>query len=155
MQVDIPGYGTLTIEHIVFDFNGTLAMDGRLIDGVGLLLEALPAELTLHVLTADTFGTARTQIKGVNRPGLVFYNRGTPAEKLAYVRDLDASRVAAIGNGRNDGAMLEAAALGVVAINAEGAAVETLLKADIVCTSIIDALNLFLEPRRIIATLRS
>jgi len=155
MQVDIPGYGTLTIEHIVFDFNGTLAVDGRLIDGVGPLLESLPPDLILHILTADTFGTARAQIESVNRPGLIFRQKGTPAEKLAYVRSLEATRVAAIGNGRNDGAMLEAAALGVAMINAEGASVETLLKADIVCANIPDALNLFLEPRRIIATLRS
>ncbi len=155
MQVEIPGYGTLTIEHIVLDFNGTLAVDGRLIDGVRPLLEALPPDLILHVLTADTFGTARPQIEGVNRPGLIFRRKETPAEKLAYVRDLDATRTVAIGNGRNDEAMLEAAALGVVAINAEGVAVETLLKADIVCAGIIDALSLFLEPRRIIATLRS
>lgn len=130
-------------------------MDGRLIDGVGPLLETLPSDLILHVLTADTFGTARAQIEGVNRPGLIFRQKGTPAEKLAYVHSLDATRVAAIGNGRNDGAMLEAAALGVATINAEGASVETLLKADIVCASISDALNLFLEPRRITATLRS
>ena len=155
MRVDIPGYGTLTIEHIVFDFNGTLAVDGRLIDGVGPLLEALPQDLTLHVLTADTFGTARAQMDSVNRAGLVFHSKGTPAEKLAYVRSLGAAQVAAIGNGRNDGAMLEVAALGIVAINAEGAAMQTVLKADIVCANILDALNLFLEPRRILATLRS
>lgn len=155
MRVDIPGYGTLTIEHIVFDFNGTLAVDGRLIEGVASLLESLPQNLTLHVLTADTFGTVRKQMDSVNRPGLAFHKKGTPAEKLAYVRSLDAAQVAAIGNGRNDGAMLEAAALGVVVINAEGVALQTLLKADIVCANILDALTLFLEPRRIIATLRS
>ena len=68
---------------------------------------------------------------------------------------LNPQRVVAIGNGRNDRLMLEAAGLGIALIQAEGAASETLRRADVVCTSILDALGLLRDPRRLIATLRS
>ena len=31
----IPGFGALRLEHLVLDYNGTLALDGRLLRGVG------------------------------------------------------------------------------------------------------------------------
>ena len=34
IEIDIPGYKTLHLEHLVLDYNGTLAVDGVLIDGV-------------------------------------------------------------------------------------------------------------------------
>jgi soluble P-type ATPase len=60
-----------------------------------------------------------------------------------------------IGNGRNDQLMLKASALGIAVILAEGIAAETLLASDVVCTSIIDALDLLRNPLRLTATLRS
>jgi soluble P-type ATPase len=51
--------------------------------------------------------------------------------------------------------MVKEAALGIAVIEKEGAAVETLLAADIVCGNILDALELLLNPKRLIATLRS
>jgi len=50
--------------------------------------------------------------------------------------------------------MLEAAAVGVAVIGAEGAATGCLLASDIVVTSIADALSLVVDPRRLAATLR-
>ena len=67
---------------------------------------------------------------------------------------LGADRVVAIGNGRNDEAMLRAARLGIAVIGTEGAATATLLAADVVCTSVTDALDLLLDERAITATLR-
>jgi soluble P-type ATPase len=51
--------------------------------------------------------------------------------------------------------MLEAAALGIAVVQREGAAVATVGNADIVCTSILDALALLRHTRRLVATLRS
>jgi len=50
--------------------------------------------------------------------------------------------------------MLRDAALGICLTEAEGACVQTLQAADIVCRSAKDALNLLLNPKRLIATLR-
>ena len=51
--------------------------------------------------------------------------------------------------------MLKAAALGIALVQQEGGAVETLFSADIVSTSILDALDLFSHPQRLVATLRA
>jgi soluble P-type ATPase len=75
--------------------------------------------------------------------------------KLDYVKALGADRTACMGNGRNDRLMLKEAALGVAVILDEGIAVETLNSADVVCTSILSALELLTNPLRLTATLRS
>ena len=74
--------------------------------------------------------------------------------KLSYIERLDAARCVCIGNGRNDRLMLAAAGLGIVVVQGEGAAVETLLAARIAAPDIGVALGLLLNPTRLAATLR-
>lgn len=50
--------------------------------------------------------------------------------------------------------MLKAAEIGVCVINEEGASSKSIISADIICKSIIDAFELLENPKRIIATLR-
>ena len=38
ITAEIPGWGSLEIKNLVLDFNGTIATDGRLIEGVAPLL---------------------------------------------------------------------------------------------------------------------
>jgi len=63
--------------------------------------------------------------------------------------------VVALGNGRNDRLMLREAALGIALIQREGGAAETIASADLLSTSVIEALDLLLHPQRLIASLRS
>jgi soluble P-type ATPase len=51
--------------------------------------------------------------------------------------------------------MLKEAVLGIAVVLGEGAFGQTLLAADVVCTSILDALALLEHPLRLTATLRS
>jgi soluble P-type ATPase len=67
---------------------------------------------------------------------------------------LGAAQVAAVGNGANDEGMLRAAAVGIAVIQQEGTAVATLCAADVVVPDIRAALDLLIEPQRLIATLR-
>ena len=60
----------------------------------------------------------------------------------------------AIGNGNNDADMLSAAALGIVVLGGEGSAVRPLMQADVFARDITDALDLLLNPTRLLATLR-
>ena len=73
---------------------------------------------------------------------------------MNYVLDLGKENTVAIGNGANDSLMIKSAHLGIVVIGNEGAAIETLINSDIVCTNIFDALDLLLNSKRIVATLR-
>ena len=153
--IDIPGHRRLELSHLVLDYNGTLAVDGKLLPGVADAIDALAARLTIHVVTADTFGDASGRLAGLPVSLVIAAPEGQDIVKLNYVTALGTERVAAIGNGRNDRRMVEVAALGIAVIQREGAAAETLLRTDVVCTSILDALDLLREPQRLIATLRS
>ena len=155
IEVKVPGFRHLQLEHLVLDYNGTLAVDGKLIPNVEGLLKQLSQDLQIHVLTADTFGLAAAQIEGLPVKLTITPSESQAETKLSYIRELGIDQVVAIGNGRNDRKMLKTAAVGIALIQKEGASVETLTSADIVCNSITDALELLQNPKRIIATLRS
>jgi soluble P-type ATPase len=56
VEVVISGYKALLLKHLVMDYNGTLAQDGVMLNGVQERLISLSAQLHVHVVTADTFG---------------------------------------------------------------------------------------------------
>ena len=154
LTIEIPGSPPLYLHHLVLDYNGTLAIDGRLLPTVADLLNALSSHLTVHVITADTFGTAQAALTGVTcQLGILPPGRQDEA-KRDYVQQLGAAGCVAIGNGRNDRLMLQTVALGIAVMQAEGTAVATLTAAHILIPTIQDALHLLREPRRLIATLR-
>lgn len=154
-KIIIPGYKTLNLSHLVMDYNGTLAQDGVLLKGVRARLIGLSETLHLHVVTADTFGIARSQLNGLPCELAIFPFEQHAQAKLDYIQHLGDAQVAAIGNGRNDRLMLQAAALGIAVIQGEGTAMETCLAADALVPNILAALDLLLFPERLIATLRS
>lgn len=155
VEVEIPGYASLRLKHLVLDYNGTLAIDGRLLPGVRRRLRTLSRVLEIHVVTADTFGAARAALAGLPCRVLILPTRRQDRAKLAYVQRLGAVQTACIGNGRNDRLMLKAAALGIAVLQGEGAAGVTLAAADIVMPAIAEALDLLANPLRLIASLRS
>jgi soluble P-type ATPase len=154
IAVDIPGYKRLRLQHLVLDYNGTLALDGRLLPGVADALRRLHRTLELHVLTADTFGSAEVQLRGIPAMVKVLPAADQDVRKAAYVRRLGAIATVCVGNGRNDRAMLRTAVLGITVLGGEGAARETLGAGHVVCRDIRSALDLLLHPKRLVATLR-
>ncbi len=155
ITIDVPGFKTLQLSHLVLDYNGTLACDGKLLEGVKDRLNDLSKQLDILVLTADTFGKARRELKEVCCRLEILSKDSQAENKLKYIEKLDANAAAAIGNGRNDCLMLKRAALGIAVLQEEGAAVETINAADILSPDIASALNLLSHPLRLIATLRS
>lgn len=154
LRIEITNEFTLSLEHLVLDYNGTLAIDGKMIDGVMALIETLSKSLKIHVITANTFGSAHENLAGTNT-SLVIINRGNELhQKAAFVNALNPLTVVAIGNGANDALMLKLSALGVAVMQAEGVSTQALMNADIACGSIINALQLLLNPLRVAATLR-
>ena len=154
MIVEIPHYKTLELQHIVLDFNGTIAKDGKLLVGVGPLIDRLAEEFKIYVITADTHGSVEKEMAGAKVRVAVLTSGDHTNEKEAFIRSLGADSVAALGNGANDAGMLKAAALGVAIVGDEGCATQTLLASDMVCRNIVEALELFVKPRNLIATLR-
>ena len=154
LEIIIPGSQKLLLHHLVMDYNGTLARDGVLLDGVRSRLTSLSGSLRLHVVTADTFGLARSQLTGLPCELAILPVEDQANAKLAYIQQLGEAQVVALGNGRNDHLMLQAAALGIAIVQGEGAALETCQAADVLTPNILAALDLLLLPKRLIATLR-
>ena len=155
ISITIPGYKKLQLKHIVLDYNGTLAFDGQIIKGVKKCLGMLSDKLKVHVLTANTFGKAGSMLEGVSCELSTLPVDDQHIGKLDYVKQLGSEHTVCIGNGRNDRMMLKESALGIAVVLGEGAAMETLLSSDVICTDIVSALELLANPLRLIATLRS
>ncbi len=155
IAIDVPGFRKLELRHLVLDYNGTLALDGQLLPGVGEKLSRLARDIEIHVITADTFKLAKTQLAALPVALTITPVEAQAEAKLQFVSGLGADTVVAIGNGRNDREMLRAVALSVALLQGEGAAAVTIGGAHIISTNILDALELLCRPERIVATLRS
>jgi len=153
-EINIPNYKKLSIKNIVLDYNGTIAKDGILKNEVKTLLPLLAQDYTLHVITADTFGSVHKQVEAFKVTVKVLSSDDHTVEKSTYIETLGAKTCIAIGNGNNDILMLQTAELGISLIGDEGCSTQTLLNSDIVCKSIKEALELCMNTKRLIATLR-
>lgn len=156
IKIDIPGFGPVRLKHLVSDFTGTLSCDGILLEGVGEKIRQISKRLTVDILTADTFGTAWSELEEL--PCSIHVLSGfcvdMDARKEEFIRKLGPEGVVAIGNGCNDRRMLKAARLGIAVTGVEGCSVDALMAADIHVCSVIDAFDLLLKPKRGKATLR-
>jgi P-type E1-E2 ATPase len=154
IELNIPGRGLIQLQHLVCDVNGTLAVDGQLLEGVKQRLSALSDRLTLHLLTADTHGKQAAIDQQLNLKAVRILPGNEADQKAEYVQKLGADISVAIGQGANDAGMLRIAALGICLLSPEGTAVETLLASNLVVSNIYEALDLLEKPLRIVATLR-
>ena len=154
IQFSIPGLGEYHLEHLVMDVNGTLALDGRLIDGVSEKIASLRQQVTVHLLTADTHGRQALIDQQLGLTAVRIKPGNESTQKAEYVRRLVPERVVAIGQGANDAEMLAVARLGIAVMSIEGIAKETLLASDLVAPTILSALELLEKPIRIVASLR-
>jgi soluble P-type ATPase len=154
IKMVIPGCGDMEIENIVLDLNGTIATDGKIPSEVKEKINSLSDKAKIYILTADTQGTASEESSDMSVELLKVSEEDSAEVKLRVVESLDPSRTVAIGNGNNDQLILKEAALGIAVLGDEGISVSAMKNADIVVKNISDALDLFLKPKRLIATLR-
>jgi len=154
IELNIPGLGQIELEHLVCDVNGTLAVDGKLQEGLVRRLSTLKDRLSVHLLTADTHGKQEIIDRQLNLEAVRVQPGKEALQKAEFVRELGAERVVALGQGANDAQMLKEARLGICVFSIEGAAVETLLAADLIVPDINSALDLLEKPLRIVASLR-
>lgn len=151
IRIEIPQRGLFELHHAVFDINGTLAVDGKPIPNVAAALASLASLLSIHLLTAGTHGNLK-ELEEIFGFPLQLISSGE--EKAWYVQQLGPDKVVAFGNGANDAGMLRLAAIGIAVLAAEGVAISALQAADILSHGPIDAIELLLKPKRLVATLR-
>lgn len=151
----IPGRGKFDIENIVLDYNGTIAVDGLILDGVKELISKLKKHANIYILTADTYGTVREACKDLDIEVITFPNENAGENKKKIVKELNGQKTICVGNGYNDILMFEESILSIAVIEGEGASGKLLSNADIVTRSIVDALNIILNENKVAATLRN
>jgi soluble P-type ATPase len=162
VHIDIPGFGRLHIKVLCSDYTGTLSQSGKLVSGVRERLCELSEKLDIHVVTSDTRKTARAQLQGIP-PTL---EDAIPvARHDEYKRDylgklgVALNQVVVFGNGRNDRlwlkAVREAEGLAIAVDVGEGCAIEAMTNAHLFVAGITNALDLLLDEKRLIGTLRT
>ncbi|MDB5166001.1 MAG: haloacid dehalogenase [Candidatus Saccharibacteria bacterium] len=152
MKYIIPGHEPLEIQTIILDLNGTLSVGGVIPEGVKERLGDLKDRgFNLVFFTGNTRGDADELSE---RLGIQWKLAKTALEKRDLAKEIGSATCATIGNGLIDSELMKEVALGIVTLQAEGVHTQTLLAADIVVPSINDALDLFLDENRLIATLR-
>ncbi|MFA7411039.1 MAG: HAD family hydrolase [Tissierellaceae bacterium] len=151
----IPGREDIEIENIVLDYNGTIAVDGKLLEGVSHLLGKLKKEASIYILTADTYGTVEEECRDIEAKVLSFPKENAGKSKQDIVRELGGEKTLTIGNGFNDIPMFQESILSIGVIEGEGASGKLLLHADIISRSIIEALEIILNKDKVRATLRN
>jgi P-type E1-E2 ATPase len=154
LEVNVPGWNKLSIRHLVLDINGTLSTDGQVLPGVEARIGQLATLVECHIVTAETSANATAVASTLHCRLHVVRSSAQDNQKATYVRSLGSTTVVTVGNGANDAHMLREAALGICVLGDEGAAASALLAADVVCPSILTALDLLRHPQRLVATLR-
>jgi soluble P-type ATPase len=154
ITINIPGWGNVDVENITLDLNGTIAKDGRIPSDVKKKINLLSEIAKIYVLTADTQGTADEEMRDMNVELVKIPEEDSHKGKFEFLKTLNLERTVAVGNGNNDQAILKEACLGIAVLGDEGLSVSAIKNADIAVKNILDALDLFLKPKRLIATLR-
>jgi len=154
ISIEIPGWGNLEIENIIFDLNGTLAKDGELISGVKEKIELLSQLARIYILTADIHESAGWILQGVKAEWVRVKGEDSKSGKRNFLQSLKPEATVAVGNGNNDQSVLKECALGIVVLGGEGLSLAAMKDADLMVKDISDALDLLLKPKRLIATLR-
>ena len=153
MKINVPGYKELSFENAVLDMNGTIAADGVIREAVRRRLVKLSELLCVHVLTADTQGTAARDLDGLPVSLRIFSQNYSAQSKLRIVEALKGGCVC-VGNGNNDRLMFRAAELSIAVLDEEGLCASLLSEADLLVKSSEDALDLIMDEKRLISGLR-
>jgi len=158
IAIDIPGFGKLQINAILTDYTGTLSFNGKLSPGVRERLLRLAELADIHVVSADSFGTAEKELEGLPVICKKLEGTGEDVQKRLYAETLDPRHVASFGNGNNDRLHMklvkESGGLTIAVDNGEGCAHEAIRNANVIVAGAVNALDLLLEPTRLRATLR-
>lgn len=155
INITIPGFADLTLTDVIFDYNGTLAVDGLLIKGVAQRLIELAEQINIHVVTGDSLGTAKKELQGIPCNVFIVPAMEQGIAKQNYLHTLDPKTTVAVGNGRNDQQIVRKSAIGIIILGTEGASRESVAAADILVTNIFDAIDLLNHPGRLLSTLRA
>lgn len=152
MLYNVPGLGEVELKTIILDLNGTLSVGGVIPAGVKERIDSLKEMgFKIVVFTGNTRGDADQLAASL---GIEWKQAQNADEKAELAKDMEPATCVSIGNGLIDIELMKAVALRIVTLQAEGVHVQTLMNSDAIVPSINDALDLLIDPNRLIATFR-
>ena len=154
ISVEIPGFGDIEIKNLVLDYNGTLATNGFLQDGMREIIDALAKSIKIYVITADTFGNVESELKNLPIEVIKLTGSDERREKLELIEKLGPKVTVAMGNGNNEAFMLKASIVGICIMGQEGCSKSALDSSNLAIVNIKSALELLISSDRQKATLR-
>lgn len=152
MVYKIPGVGELELKTLILDLNGTLTVKGEIPKGVKERLARIK-ELGYRILFF-TGNTRNNADEIASELGIDWILAENGIAKRDEAIKLDPDKCVSIGNGLIDLELMKVVKLRIVTLQAEGVHVQTLLNSDVVIPSIIDALDLLIDPATLVATIR-
>ncbi len=153
ISIQRPGQPPMDIEFLLIDYEGSLAMDGRIHPKAKDKINLLSKRLKIYIFAKGEREKVEERLRRV-KGEIIFLNEGkTSGEKLEVLKKVGLERTVVIGNGVDDPALFEEARLSICVIGKEGAAGEAIKKADLVVTDILNGLDFLLKPLRQRATL--
>lgn len=142
----------LILENIVLDLNGTIAIGWKIVEWVAERIKTLQS-LGFRILlcSGDQRGNGQ---KIADELGIEFFSANDAAAKKTIWKMLDGEKSIAIGNARIDIGLFENAQISILTLQDEWVHVWALAHADILIPSINNALDLFIDRDRFIATMK-
>jgi soluble P-type ATPase len=153
ISIQRPGMGNLDIHFVLLDFEGTLAMDGRVHPKAKDKVNLLSKRATIYIVTKSSKEKVDETLRKMKVEILYVTEGDSSQQKLNVLQRLGPHQTAVIGNGLDDARIMEQAGLGMCVIGKEGSSAEAVAKADLVVTHVLDALDFLLKPLRQRATL--
>jgi len=153
ISIQRPGMESLELHFVLIDFEGTLAMDGRVHPKAKDKVNLLSKRVTVYIFTKSSKEKVEETLKKMKAEILYMTEGDSSQQKLDVLQRLGPHQTAVIGNGFDDVQIMEQAGLGMCVIGKEGSSPEAVAKADLVVTSVLDALDFLLKPLRQGATL--
>jgi soluble P-type ATPase len=153
ISIQRPGMESLELHFVLIDFEGTLAMDGRIHPKAKDKVNLLSKRVTVYILTKSSKEKVEETLKKMKAEILYMTEGDSSQQKLDVLQRLGPHQTAVIGNGFDDVQIMEQAGLGMCVIGKEGSSAEAMAKADLVVTNVLDALDFLLKPLRQKATL--
>lgn len=148
----VSGVGTIEIDTLVVDSNGTLTIKGEVVTGVIERIHQLKSlGVNVVMISSDQRGNARGLCDSM---GITYYEANNSREKEDVLISLGSKKVAAIGNARIDIGLFVKSVVSIATLQSEGIHKDVIDHVDVIVPSINDALDFFLDENTFIATMK-
>jgi soluble P-type ATPase len=152
LKYKVSGVGTIEIDTLVVDSNGTLTIKGELVSGVVERIHRLQSlGVNVVMISSDQRGSAKALAGSI---GITYYEANNSREKEDVLLSIGSRNVAAIGNARIDIGLFVQALVSVATLQSEGIHKDIIDHVDVIVPSINDALDFFLDSDTFIATMK-